>query len=122
MRNKLFAVSCGVALVAAFLGAPVAVQAQTLTDSVSNLSSADVQRILKDDAAASAQPSTANAGGKSKRSKLILGTVIGAISGAAIGTVLYFPCANEHASGCLGAPFSLGAMGAGVGLMIGSWK
>lgn len=120
MSPKSFAVSCGIAVLATLLGMPAQVRAQSLTGSVSRLSSADIHRILKDAPSAMSQPSTAQPRSTSIRTNAVTGAVIGAIAGVATGVLLNLSCANERSSGCWEMPVGFGALGAGIGAGIGA--
>lgn len=116
MSKPLFQVACGIAVIAVLLAVPSRVQAQSITESVSKLSHAELQSIVNTSATQAGV--TANRHARSLRRRAVIGVLIGTIGGLVAGYPLYRYCSNEAGNGCARIPLKFAALGAAVGTVI----
>jgi ABC-type nitrate/sulfonate/bicarbonate transport system permease component len=121
MRQALRRIGCAIAIVA-LLGLPASGQAQSIADSVSKLSNADIHRVLQQPASANhSQPIGRQAGitFKSVAKGAATGAAIGLLSGLVAGAMINRYCHNEGAS-CGHVVVKLSMTGLGLGAAIGA--
>jgi hypothetical protein len=121
MRNKLFNLSCGIAVMVAMLGAPAHGQAQSIGESVTKLSVTDIQRMLDTSEARSNQTNQTAERTHSVRRNAIVGALIGLAPSLTAGLLIHRYCNNEVVGGCsIRIPIALAAAGAGIGAALGA--
>lgn len=100
------------------LSLPVPSSAQSIAESVSKLSTSDVERILHEQPTPPNQTSQTAKRSGSKSNKAIGVAAIGALAGASVGALINPSCPAEHGSGsCLVLPAGLAVAGAVIGAL-----
>lgn len=110
-----------IALIIAIVSVPTLSRAQTIRESVTAISVADIQRVVPSPHARRMQAHPTPNRKHSVRRNAIVGALIGLAPGLAAGLFIYKYCNNEVVGGCsVGVPIGLAATGAGIGAALGA--